>query len=39
MFAVQYRYDEQLAAGLVVGSTLLSILTLPLWAMFAQLLG
>ena len=39
VFAVQYRYDEQLAAGLVVGSTLLSILTLPLWAMFAQLLG
>ena len=39
VFAIQYRYSEQLAAGLVVLSTLLSILTLPLCAMFVQMIG
>ncbi len=32
VFAVKYHYDESLAAGLIVVSTLLSILTLPLLA-------
>lgn len=39
VFAIQYRYSEQLAAGLVVLSTLLSIVTLPLCAMFVQMMG
>lgn len=39
VFAIQYRYSEQLAAGLVVLSTLLSIVTLPLCAMFVQMIG
>ncbi len=34
VFAVRYHYDESLAAGLVVISTLLSIFTLPLLASF-----
>lgn len=32
-FAVQFGYDEDLAAGSVVFSTFLSILMLPVWAM------
>ncbi len=32
VFAVQYHYDEELAAGAVVFTTLLSIITLPLCA-------
>lgn len=39
VFAVQYRYDEQLAAGAVVVSTLLSIAALPLFALFVQMMG
>lgn len=39
VLAIQYRYSEQLAAGLVVLSTLLSIATLPLCAMFVQMMG
>ena len=39
VLAIQYRYSEQLAAGLVVLSTLLSIVTLPLCAMFVQMMG
>ena len=39
VFAVQYHYDEQLAAGSVVLSTLLSIAALPLFALFVQMLG
>lgn len=39
VFAVQYHYDEQFAAGAVVVSTLLSILVLPLCAVFVQMLG
>ncbi len=34
VFAVKYHYDESLGAGLVVISTLLSILTLPVLASF-----
>ena len=32
VFAVQFKYDEDLAAGAVVITTFLSIITLPLWA-------
>ena len=39
VFAVQYHHDEDLAAGAVVVSTLLSILTLPLWSLFVQMIG
>ena len=39
VFAVQYRHDERLAAGMVVVSTLLSILTLPLFAALVQMVG
>lgn len=33
VFAVQFQYDENLAAGAVVITTFLSILTLPVCAM------
>lgn len=33
MFAIQFHHDEELAAGAVVFSTLLSILTLPLYSL------
>ncbi|WP_294570038.1 AEC family transporter [uncultured Subdoligranulum sp.] len=33
MFAIQYRHDEELAAGSVVFSTLGSIVTLPIYAL------
>jgi predicted permease len=36
VFAVQFHYDEDFAAGAVVISTFLSILTLPVFAMFLQ---
>lgn len=32
VFAVQFGYNEEMAAGSVVVTTLLSIITLPLWA-------
>lgn len=32
VFAVQFGYNEEIAAGSVVVTTLLSIITLPLWA-------
>ena len=35
VFAVQFKYDEDLAAGAVVITTLLSIITLPLCAYLA----
>lgn len=39
VFAVQFQYDEDLAAGAVVMTTFLSILVLPLCAMCLGLLG
>lgn len=39
MFAVQYHYDEELAAGAVVASTLLSILILLAFALLVQTIG
>lgn len=39
VFAVQYHYDEELAAGAVVASTLLSILILPAFALLVQTIG
>ncbi len=36
VFAVQYNYDEQLAAGAVVITTLCSIVTLPLFALLLE---
>ena len=39
VFAVQFHYDEQLGAGAVVASTLLSIFTLPLCALLVQMMG
>ena len=36
VFAVQYHYDEELAAGSVVVSTLLSIVVLPAFALLVQ---
>lgn len=39
MLAVQYGKDEEYAAGVVVVSTLLSIITLPVYAMVLQMLG
>ncbi len=38
VFAIRFGYDEQLAAGTVVASTLFSILTLPLCALLLDLL-
>lgn len=38
VFAVQYHYDEELAAGSVVVSTLLSIVVLPAFALLVQLI-
>lgn len=39
VFAVQFHYDEQLGAGAVVASTLLSIFTLPLCALLVPMMG
>lgn len=39
MLAVQYDKNQEYAAGLVVVSTLLSIVTLPLYAMLIQMCG
>lgn len=39
IFAVQFHHDEQSAAGMVVVTTLLSILTLPLCAMLLTMMG
>lgn len=39
VFAVQFRHDEETAAGAVILTTLLSVLTLPVMAMLLQLLG
>ena len=36
VFAVQYHYDEELAAGSVVVSALLSIVVLPAFALLVQ---
>ena len=36
VFAVQYHYDEELAAGSVVVSTLLSIVVLPAFALLSS---
>ena len=33
VFAIRFHYDEELAAGTVVFSTLCSIITLPLYAL------
>lgn len=37
IFAIQYDYDEEYAAGAVVLTTLVSIVTLPLCALFLSL--
>lgn len=39
IFAVQYHHDEQSAAGMVVVTTLLSILTLPVCALLLTRMG
>jgi len=38
LFAVQYKRDSELASKLVAVSTVLSVLTIPVMTIFAQML-